>query len=292
MKSDFGVVILTMGRRPEELQSAFDSLRSQEGVTVDLVIVGNGWDPKNQFPNEKTLNLVENLGIPAGRNAGAEKVDGEYLFFLDDDVLLHDDQTLLKMKNLLAARSEVGLIQPRVLSLVAGAETPKRWIPRLRVGDEEQSSVATSLWEGATAIRQGLFETIGGWPNNFFYAHEGIELVWRVLDQDFIPWYAADITVKHPVINPARHDYYFFLNARNRVWLAKRNLRFPFSLLYPLTWLVISILRIKKGKNLKASLLGFFQGTFTTSVTDDEKLRKLRWRTHWLLTKHGRAPII
>jgi GT2 family glycosyltransferase len=196
------------------------------------------------------------------------------------------------MKTLFQSRSEVGLIQPRVLSLVAGAETPKRWVPRLRVGNTEESSVATSLWEGATAIRKDLFETIKGWPNSFFYAHEGIELVWRVLDRGFLPWYAADITVKHPVINPARHDYYFFLNARNRVWLAKRNLRFPFSFLYPSTWLLISILRIKRGKNLKASLLGFFQGTFTTSVAKDENLKKLKWRTHWLLTKYGRAPLI
>ena len=292
MSADFGVVILTMGRRPEELQSAFDSLRSQREVTIDLVIVGNGWDPKIQFPNEKTLHLIENLGIPAGRNAGAERVDGEFLFFLDDDVLLHDDLTLEKMKELLRSRGEIGLIQPRVLSLSEGASTPKRWVPRLRVGDEEKSSVATSLWEGATAIRAELFKQIGGWPKSFFYAHEGIELVWRVLDRGFTPWYAADITVKHPVINPARHDYYFFLNARNRVWLAKRNLRFPFSFIYPLTWLVISILRIKRGKNLKASLLGFFQGAFTTSVGPDENLKKLKWRTHWLLTKFGRAPII
>ena len=160
------------------------------------------------------------------------------------------------------------------------------------MGDEEKSSVATSLWEGATAIRKDLFDEIGGWPKNFFYAHEGIELVWRVLDHGYIPWYAADITVKHPVINPARHDYYFFLNARNRVWLAKRNLRFPFSFIYPFTWLVISILRIRRGKNLKASLLGFFQGTFTTSISEGENLKKMKWRTHWLLAKYGRAPII
>lgn len=292
MKADFGVVILTMGRRPDELKNAFDSLRAQEGVVLDLVVVGNGWNPSTQFPNEKSLYLVENLGIPAGRNAGVEKVDGRFLFFLDDDVLLDDRWTLQKMMELFDSREEVGLIQPRVLALGNGEPTPKRWIPRLRVGDEGESSVATSLWEGATAIREELFKRIGGWPESFFYAHEGIELVWRVLDRGAIPWYAATITVKHPVINPARHDYYYFLNARNRVWLAKRNLRFPFSFIYPFNWLLLSILRIKKGKNLKASLLGFFQGTFTTSVDTRAKLKKLSWRTHWLLTKYGRPPII
>ena len=289
---DFGAVVLTMGRRPDELRAALESLRAQEGVTLDLVIVGNGWDPASSFPDEKTLHLEENLGIPAGRNAGSKIVVGEFLFFLDDDVLLDDRSTLVKMKHLFEERKEVALIQPRVLPLDGSKSGPKRWIPRLRTGDESKSSVATSLWEGATAIRSEVFRQIGGWPSNFFYAHEGIELVWRVMDNGVLPWYAADITVRHPIIDPARHDYYFFLNARNRVWLAKRNLRFPFSFIYPLTWLAISILRIRRGKYLKASLLGFFQGAFTTSISEGESLKKLRWRTHWLLTKYGRAPII
>jgi GT2 family glycosyltransferase len=280
-----------MGKRPDELQRAVDSLTAQEGVSLDIVIVGNGWDPKEQFPSQKTLYLNENIGIPAGRNAGAREVDGTFLFFLDDDVLLHDPRTLLKMKELMRSRPEVGLIQPRVIALKDGEKTPTRWVPRLRVGDEGRSSVATSLWEGATAIERDLFDRIGGWPSSFFYAHEGVELVWRVLDEGRIPWYAAEIEVKHPVINPARHDYFFFLNARNRVWLAKRNLRFPFSLLYPLTWILISLVRIreKRGSWFK----GLFQGIFTSSTGIDEKKRKkLRWRTHWLLMKFGRPPII
>lgn len=292
MTADFGCILLTMGKRPDELRSALDSLKAQEGVDLDIVIVGNGWDPREQLPKEKTLHLPENMGIPAGRNAGATQVSGRYLFFLDDDVLLDDRKTLSKMRELLERRPEIGLIQPRVLALRDGEKTPARWVPRLRIGDERRSSVATSLWEGATAIDSELFNRIKGWPAPFFYAHEGIELVWRVLNEGRIPWYAADIAVKHPVINPARHDYYFFLNARNRVWLAKRNLRFPFSFLYPLTWILISLLRIRGIKAKRAWFMGLFQGIFTTSVGPDEKVKKLRWRTHWLLSRYGRPPII
>lgn len=289
---DFGCVVLTMGKRPQELRAAVDSLIAQEGVTLDIVIVGNGWDPKLEFPDRKTLFLQDNLGIPAGRNAGAHEVNGNYLFFLDDDVLLFDQSTLAKMKELMKRRSEIALVQPRVIAMVDGEKTPARWVPRLRIGDVRASSVATSLWEGATAIERDLFDAISGWPTPFFYAHEGIELVWRVLDQGRLPWYAADIEVKHPVINPARHDYYFFLNARNRVWLAKRNLRFPFNFLYPLVWMFISSIRIQEMTGRKAWFKGLFQGIFTTSRGPDEKAKKLRWRTHWLLTRYGRPPII
>ena len=292
MSVDFGCVVLTMGKRPEELRSAVDSLIAQEDVKLDIIIVGNGWDPKTEFPNSKTLFLTENLGIPAGRNAGAKEVAGKHLFFLDDDVVLFDPKTLLKMKELMLARPEIALTQPRVIALTDGQKTPARWVPRLRVGDEGSSSVATSLWEGATAIEREVFDDIGGWPAPFFYAHEGIELVWRVLDHGRLPWYAANIEVKHPVINPARHEYYFFLNARNRVWLAKRNLRFPFNFLYPLTWIVISLIRIRGIKARRSWLSGLIKGILTSSSDGDAKTKKLRWRTHWLLARYGRPPII
>ena len=292
MNVDFGCVVLTMGKRPEELRLAVDSLIAQEDVKLDIIIVGNGWDPKTEFPNSKTLFLTENLGIPAGRNAGAKEVAGKYLFFLDDDVLLFDRKTLSKMKELMLARPEIALTQPRVIALTDGQKTPARWVPRLRVGDEGSSSVATSLWEGATAIEREVFDDIGGWPAPFFYAHEGIELVWRVLDHGRLPWYAANIEVKHPVINPARHEYYFFLNARNRVWLAKRNLRFPFNFLYPLTWIVISLIRIRGIKARRSWLSGLIKGILTSSSDGDAKTKKLRWRTHWLLARYGRPPII
>lgn len=277
-----------MGRRKEELDLAVRSLLGQEGVSKEVIVVGNGWDPQLSFPNLKTLHLSENLGIPAGRNAGAREVRGENLFFLDDDVNLHDPQMLMKMKKLLGSRSEIGLIQPRVISNVEGEVTPKRWVPRLRVGNPLESSVATSLWEGSTVIRRNVFDQIGSWPDDFFYGHEGIDLLWRTLDSGFLPWYAADITVKHPVINPARHSYFYFLNARNRVWLAKRHLRFPFSFLYLMTWIVISLIRIRGLKNLASWIRGFTSG-FKSHA---RPFKKMRWRTHWLLTQYGRPPLI
>ena len=38
----FGCVLLTMGRRPEDLRRALDSLLRQRDVELDIVVVGNG----------------------------------------------------------------------------------------------------------------------------------------------------------------------------------------------------------------------------------------------------------
>lgn len=287
MVNQVGAVLLTMGKRPQELQRALTSLNSQQGVTLDVVIVGNGWNPAEQFPTEKTLHLPENLGIPAGRNAGVAKVSGEYLFFLDDDAYLDDLHALSSLIGKLNAHHEWGLIQPRVVPEGAG-EIPNRWVPRLRVGDPLKSSPATTLWEGAVILRRHLFDEIGGWPENFFYAHEGIELVWQVYNHGFIGWYAADVTVRHPVINPTRHLDFYRLNARNRVWLAKRNLPFPISFIYVSVWTIISIIRMRKLSSLVAWLDGFLNGIFVSAG----KKQKLSWRALLALGRAGRFPII
>ncbi|GAA3044555.1 hypothetical protein GCM10017562_02060 [Streptomyces roseofulvus] len=76
-------------------------------------------------------------------------------------------------------------------------------------------------------IRRTAFDAAGGWPGHFCLFHEGIDLAWKLRDQGGTGRYLPDIVVHHPATNPARHDRFYRLNARNRVWLARRNLPAP-----------------------------------------------------------------
>lgn len=283
----FGVVILTMGARPIELDIAINSVLNQINVDIEIVVVGNGWVPTNLPAGVKTLALPENVGIPAGRNAGVPHVAGGILFFLDDDAELPDSHFLERMAALLSARPEIGLIQPRVLD-PTGEIAPGRWVPRLRVGNPATPSAATSLWEGATVIRRSVFDLCGGWPEEFFYAHEGIDLVWRVWDTGFIPWYAGDINVYHPVINPLRHEEFYRMNARNRVWLARRNLPMVLEPFYVGSWATLTMLRLRDSSARKAWLAGMREGI----AVRPSGRRSIKWKTVWAMTKAGRPPII
>jgi len=287
MTATYGVVVLTMGKRPEELGAAVASVLSQRDVEVDVVVVGNGWVPTGLPAQVKTLALPENLGIPAGRNAGVPEVDGELIFFLDDDACLADDGFLAALARRFAADPSLGLIQPRVVD-PTGAVAPGRWVPRLRPGNHATPGPATALWEGAVAMRRDLFDSIGGWPDPFFYAHEGIELVWRVWDAGYTAWYAGDVSVHHPVIDPARHEVYYRLNARNRVWLARRNLPVVLEPVYVGTWVGITVLRMRDKDALRAWFGGLREG-----MRENPGGRKpMKWRTVWEMTKAGRPPVI
>lgn len=287
MSIDFGVVVLTMGQRPEDLRRAVDSLLAQQDVVVDVVVVGNGWEPVGLPEGVRGLGLAENVGIPAGRNAGVDQVAGDLLFFLDDDACLPDPNFLASIKGRFASDPSLGLIQPRVED-ATGIEPPGRWVPRLRVGDRTRSGPATTLWEGATAVRRSVFERAGGWPEEFFYGHEGIDLVWRVWDAGYTCWYAADLVVHHPVIDPLRHEEFYRMNARNRVWLAKRNLPAILEPLYVGSWVGLTVTRVREREALRAWFAGLSEGVREAP----RERRPMKWGTVWRMAKAGRPPVL
>jgi GT2 family glycosyltransferase len=285
--ADFGVVVLTMGKRPEDLQRAVTSLLAQRDVDLDVVVVGNGWEPTGLPEGVTTLGLAENVGIPAGRNAGVSQVSGDLLFFLDDDAAIPDPHFLASIKGRFDSDPYLGLIQPRVED-PTGLEPPGRWVPRLVVGDRTRSGPATTLWEGATAVRRSAFDAADGWPDEFFYGHEGIDLVWRVWDAGYTCWYAGDLVVHHPVINPLRHEEFYRMNARNRVWLAKRNLPVALEPLYVGSWVAMTVARVRDRDALRAWFAGLGEGIRDSPV----ERRPMKWSTAWRMAKAGRPPVV
>ena len=283
----FAVVVLTMGNRPDDLKRGLASLLDQREVELDVVVVGNGWQPAGLLDGVKAHGLTENLGIPAGRNAGVDLVEGDLLFFLDDDACLPEEDILARMAMQFAADPTLGMIQPRVVD-PDGREAPRRWTPRLYVGDAARSSPAMNVWEGAVAIRRNAFELAGGWPEPFWYAHEGIELAWRVWDGGFHVRYDGEIEVHHPAIQPTRHAEFYRYQARNRVWLARRNLPLPVGVIYVLTWTGVSALRLRSRSAWRETLRGYRIG-----LTEPGGERSpMRWRTIWRMTRAGRPPVI
>jgi GT2 family glycosyltransferase len=243
-------------------------------------VVGNGWQPEGL--SVRTVALAEDRGIPAGRNAGVGHVNGELLFFLDDDARLASPDALARV----ATRFEdpgLGMLQLRVRSS-DGGPAPRDWVPRLRVGDPARSSELTAVWEGAVAIRRTVLEQAGGWPEVFRFAHEGIDLAWRVMDTGRRVEYAGDVEVLHPSYRTAPHGYSAYYGARNRVFLARRNLPLPLGILY-VAGFALRTLPLRPGR---AALRGYRDGLRQPCGPR----RRLRVNTLWRMTRAGRPPIL
>jgi GT2 family glycosyltransferase len=283
-----GVVVLTMGSRPAELAHALTSVLQQRDVEVDVVVVGNGWAPTGLPTAVRGLALLENVGIPAGRNAGVPHVAGDLVLFLDDDAALPDRGFLAEAVRRFDADPRLGLLQPRV-DVAGGGVAPQRWTPRLRAGDPRRSSPAFSVWEGAVVARRTAFEAAGRWPDPFFYAHEGIELAWRTWDAGYSVHYAGDLAVEHPLTVQTRHTDYLRLNARNRVWLARRNLPWPVAACYLSSWTAVQLLRSWRSP---AALLPWLRGWREGWTCPAGPRRPLSWNTIRRMTVLGRPPVL
>ncbi len=288
----FGCVVLTMGRRPEDLRRAVDSLLAQRGVELEIVVVGNEWEPTGLPDGVRGVGSAENLGIPAGRNLGVPHVRGELLFFLDDDASLVSPGALAAVARRFEADPRLGLLQLRVEPRAAGGPRARDWVPRLRVGDPARSSDITVVWEGAVAIRREVFEAVGGWPADFRFVHEGVDLGWRVMDAGHRVAYAGDIAAEHPPPPPqrTRHGYSTYFGARNRVWLARRYLPFPLGAVYVATFALRTLpLLLRDRPQLRVALRGYRDGL---RGAPGAPVRRLRASTLWRMTRSGRPPVI
>jgi GT2 family glycosyltransferase len=281
----FGCVVLSAGRSADDLARALASLRAQEGVETDIVVVGNAWAPAGLPEGIKAIHLPEPVGIPAGRNAGVPHVAGELLFFLDDDASLAAPDALARVAR--ALTPDVGALQLRVDPLGGGAPL-REWVPRLRAGDPGRSGDVTALWEGAVALPRAVFDAVGGWPGEFRFVHEGVDLAWRVLDAGYRVHYAGDIAVRHPPARATvRHGYSLYYGARNRVLLARRHLPLPLAALYVASFAARTAPRLRSVTAARAALRGYRDG-FTMAT----ERRPLRARTLWRMTRAGRPPIL
>ena len=285
-----GVVVLSQGRRPDALDAGLESVLAQTGVDADVVVVGNGWEPARLPTGVRGVALPENVGIPAGRNAGAAHVDGDLLFFLDDDARPAETDYLARAAAMFEKHPRLGLIHPRVDS--TEGPSPRRWIPRLRKGDARRSSPAFVLWEGGSVMRRTAFEAAGGWPELYRYQHEGIEFTWRMWDAGYTAWYAGDLAVLHPPTDPRRHATFDRFNARHRVWTARRNLPWPLAWTYVLTWTLVQVVRSVRDAEGRASLGPWFAGWLEGWQVDPGGRVPLRWSTIWLMTRLGRPPVV
>ncbi|MEU9361768.1 glycosyltransferase family 2 protein [Streptomyces sp. NPDC048301] len=287
-----GAVIITMGNRPDELRALLDSVAGQEGDRIEVVVVGNGAPVPDVPPGVRTVELPENLGIPGGRNVGIEAfgpsgTDVDALLFLDDDGHLPNTDTAELCRQAFEADPALGIISFRIADPDTGV-TQRRHVPRLRAADPMRSSRVTTFLGGANAVRSQVIADAGPLPGEFFYAHEETDLAWRALDAGWMIDYRSDMVLNHPTTAPSRHAVYHRMVARNRVWLARRNLPAPLVPVYLGVWLLLTLVRRPSKPALKAWFGGFREGW----TTPCGPRRPMRWRTVWRLTRLGRPPVI
>lgn len=281
------VVILTMGNRPAELERAVASAAALRGDGVEVVVIGNGGDLPPLPAGVITLRLPENVGIPAGRNAGVEACTGDVVLFLDDDGWYPDTDLAEHVAGRFAADPKLAVLAFRVVDPDGGPGA--RWhVPRVGAGDAGRSSEVTTFSGGACAMRRSAFLEVGGLPGAFFFMHEEIDIAWRLMDHGYRIEYDAAARMCHPPVPNSRHAGFYRTEARNRVLLARRNLPWLLAAVFLADWFAITVARERSWAPLREWLAGFAEGW----RMDPGPRKPISLRTVTRMTRLGRPPVI
>ncbi|MFC1438006.1 glycosyltransferase [Streptacidiphilus sp. N1-10] len=287
MRVKLGVAVVTMGTRPKELAALLASVASQTAPAARTVVVGNGCSLEDLPPWVEKVELPENLGVTGGRNAALERLrDVDLVLDLDDDGLLTQDTVFTRIGELFAADPVLGIVSFRIADETG--VTQRRHVPRLRAGDPMRGGYVTTFLGGAHVLAQPMLAQVGDWPDAFFFAHEETDMAWRAVDAGWKVLYAPELLLQHPRTSPTRHAFFYRVNARNRVYLARRNLPAVLVPVYLGVWVVLIVARTRDAAGLRAWFKGFTEGWRTPCGPR----RPMRWRTVWTLARLGRPPVV
>lgn len=279
-------VILTQGTRPDEVATAVASLRRSGASSIVIVLNGAPPGAADQLPDGVTIvQTEENLGVPGGRHRGLLATASDFVGFLDDDAVLRTDAVDDRLESLFDGHRDIGAVSFRIED--ERGEVARRHVPRAGEADHDRSGPAATFLGGASIVRRAAYDDAGGYWNELFYAHEELDLSWRMHDAGWTVHYAPEIVAEHPRTPISRHGDGWRLTGRNRVMVARRNLPWPVAVAHVGAWLVLGTVRAPGWTCRKAYLAGWASG-WRRPVTR----RPIGWSTVRQLGRAGRTPVI
>jgi len=200
-KNSLSIVIVNY-KSEKYLHDCIDSIRKKinNDILSDIVIVDNDGEADlralEEIPSVRIIRSSKNKGFGSASNLGARSSEGDFLFFLNPDTrmisggiedILNDlqcDQSIGIVGGKLFDRN--GMIQ----DWSAGNEISFASIISNNLGFIKDRDIWESKdripvgWVSGTAfmIKKELFETIGGFDENFFMYFEDADLCKRVRD--------------------------------------------------------------------------------------------------------------
>lgn len=211
--AQLSIVIITYNRPGDMLELAKNiSELDHLELLADAIVVNNrssesykevedfiSHNPTIPFRYFKT---EQNLGVSKGRNYAIQQSSASILLFLDDDALFQNKDALLQAVNIFnepeVTDRRTGIAAFKVyyhstLELQKTAFPHKQFDKRKALHHFD-----TYYFAGcAHAIRKEVFDTVGYYPENFFYGMEEYDLSYRTLNAGYRIVYDDRVVVLH-----------------------------------------------------------------------------------------------
>lgn len=230
----------------EFLKECFDSLKAQN-VDLKVVVVDNGSSDgsagfiKNNYPEFNLIINNENKGFAAAVNQGINSTDTEYVFLMNNDVvllkncLLNLKECIEKDLNIFAASSKMIQYNDKGKIDDAGDEyTLLGWTNKVGNGKStelyNEEREIFSACAGASLYRRNVFDEIGCFDEYFFAYMEDVDMSYRARIHGYKCMYCPDAQVYHIGSATTGSKYNSFkirLAARNNIYVPYKNMPIP-----------------------------------------------------------------
>lgn len=242
--------------RPEEILQCLTSLKREMENLLEIIILDNGSNPPlrkgdfSEFPKIIILYSEKNLGVAAGRNYLAQQARGDLLWFLDDDAVLSSQKACFLIREYFEQK-KLGALSFKVINRFTKQEE-YRCIPDRRK-EPTQTDLPASYFVGCSfVIPKVLFFQLGGFWEPLYYSCEELDLSYRLFESQYSIIRSSRLQVLHAFSQTeSRTASWIYFNARNRVWIAVRNLPLRYVISQILLWWTFTgWISLKEGKVL------------------------------------------
>ncbi|MBX9654868.1 glycosyltransferase [bacterium] len=254
-------IVITMNR-PHDLAICLESLRRQSFPSSEIIVVDNCSTDDTleilarDFSDVRVVALKENRGVSGGRNAGVEIARGEICIFIDDDAWFAEPAAAAKTVAYFDADQSLACVAYTIHDSKSGVEEMKS-IPRRDKKRISEDYETTYFCGAGFALRRRPFVDVGMFWDPLVYGSQEIDVSYRFLESGWKLIHSASIVVKHkssPLARPSGQWVYF--NARDRPWVALRNLPWSAVVTTTVLWWLNAFLVAWRGGELNRFAAG------------------------------------
>lgn len=288
-------IVITYNRK-DDLKETLNMLQAQNYHPIEIIVVDNNSSDgteklfKTEFtdPSVRYIRLLENKGVAGGRNAGLKEAKGEIIICIDDDALLMDNKATHKVVHRFSQDNQLGVLAFKSVNYYT-KEISREEFPHRDKSLNPDTEFETSYFIGVGhAIKKEVYERVGLYPEDFFYAFEELDLSFRILDAGYKIIYFPSVKVLHKKSSEGRvpTSSVWIKMLENRMRTSIRNLPWRYVLGSSLIWTGYILFRTRGNvliiwrayRNLIQDLGNLFEERSPIRPQTVRKLRELEGR--------------
>ena len=208
-------VIITNYNGKAYLKECLGSLECIEYKNYETILVDNASTDgsaefvKNNFPKIKILPLKKNLGFAEGCNIGAQKAEGEFIIFLNNDTKVDVNwlSALIKAKtkygeNHIYSSKILFYDDPKTINTTGGLITIIGSGLDINFGKPDKEEYNKVRYIGSPSgcsmmLKKSIFQQMGGFDKDYFAYLEDVDFGWRCWLKGYKTYYIPQSVVYH-----------------------------------------------------------------------------------------------